>query len=156
MTFWERWKSDPKLRSKVRLGLLAAALADVLALFALTTGADWYYDPRRHNPAGHVIVYSTRWCPVCERLRQCLRLNSVPFEERDIEATKDARAEWSALDGSGVPLTLAGQELAYGMREKELRRALGSAGYRIECPSVDSAAETPMPRKSRGQPGAAP
>ena len=147
MELWNRWKTDPPLRARVRRWLLVAMLVDALALFALTRGSAWYHDPRRSNPKGRVIVYTTRWCPVCERLRDCLRLYSVPFEERDVEASEGARAEWSALDGHGVPLTLAGQELAYGMREEELRRALGSAGYRIDCRSRGSAAakiESPL------------
>ena len=149
MTIWSRWKTSPELRTKVRRWLLVAMLVDVLVLFAMTSGSDWFYDPRRRNPPGRVIVYSTSWCPACERLRRCLRQHSVPFEERDIEASLRARAEWSALDGFGIPLTLAGREIAYGMREEGLRRALASAGHRIDC-RVAGPAAAPIESPLRG------
>jgi glutaredoxin len=107
-------------------------LLSFVALF-LDRGPAWYYDPRRGNAPDHVIVYTTRWCPVCERLRQCLRRHRVPFEERDVEASARAKAEWSALDGVGVPVTLVGQQIAHGMRQEQLQAALGAAGFHVGC-----------------------
>jgi glutaredoxin len=109
--------------------LLAASLLTLIA----TRAHDWYFDPRRTNPKGHVVLYSTRWCPACERLRQCLRRHGVAFDERDVERSPRARSEWSVLDGYGVPLTLVGQRIAYGLRPDELRAALGEAGYEVDC-----------------------
>ena len=43
-----------------------------LVLLVLDRGVPWYYDPRRGNAPDHVIVYTTRWCPVRERLRRWL------------------------------------------------------------------------------------
>lgn len=116
-------------RTRALWALLAASLLTLIA----TRSHDWYFDPRRTNPKGHVVVYSTRWCPACERLRQCLRRQGVPFEERDVEASPSARSEWSVLDGYGVPLTLVGQRIAYGLRPDQLRAALGEAGYEVDC-----------------------
>jgi hypothetical protein len=76
----ERLRSSPGLRAKVRRWALVLALLDALALLGLTRGRDWYYDPRGTNSPGHVVVYTTRWCPACERLRRCLREHAVPFE----------------------------------------------------------------------------
>jgi glutaredoxin len=129
----ERLRSSSELRAKVRRWALVLALVDALALLGLTRGRDWYYDPRGSNPPGHVVVYTTRWCPVCERLRQCLRQHAVPFEERDVEGSRRAAAEWSALGGSGVPVTLAGREVVLGMRPEELRSALAGAGFQVDC-----------------------
>ena len=100
---------------------------------ALVRGPAWYYDPRRGNAPDHVIVYTTRWCPACERLRQCLRRHRVPFEERDVEASRRAEAEWSALGGFGVPLTLVGRQIAHGLRQEQLQAALGAAGFQVDC-----------------------
>ncbi len=109
------------------------ALGLSLVALALDRGPAWYFDPRPTNPPGHIIVYSTRWCPACARLRRCLEGNRVPFEERDVEASTRANSEWEALDGYGVPLTVVGQRLAYGMRERELRPALAEAGFTVDC-----------------------
>jgi glutaredoxin len=104
-----------------------------LVTLFLDRGPAWYYDPRRGNAPDHVIIYTTRWCPVCERLRQCLRRHRVPFEERDVEASARAEAEWSALDGVGVPVTLVGQQMARGMRQEQLQVALDAAGFHVDC-----------------------
>jgi glutaredoxin len=149
-----RWASDPALRARIRRKLLWAALALALAAFAIDRGPVWYYDPRRHHGAGQITVYSTSWCPVCERLRVCLRKQGVPFDERDIEAEERAGMEFWALDGRGVPLTLAGQAIAHGMRQAELQPALRSAGYRVDCWSTPPAsapdeASRPRPRLER-------
>jgi glutaredoxin len=116
-------------RRRALWALLAVSAAALIA----DRGSAWYFDPRRANAPGHVIVYTTRWCPVCERLRLCLRKHGVPFEERDVESSLRARAEWSALDGHGVPLTLVGSQIAYGLRQGELQLALSTAGYRVDC-----------------------
>jgi glutaredoxin len=113
--------------------LLLAALGFAGLLLVIDRGPAWCCDPRPDNPSGRVIVYSTDWCPVCERLRQCLRLHRVPFEERDVERSPRAEAEWEALGGLGVPLTLAGQRVAHGMRQEELQGALAEAGYAVDC-----------------------
>jgi glutaredoxin len=128
--------SRPEERRAVR-PLLLAILGIAVCLLVLDRGALWYFDPRPGNAPGRVIVYSTRWCPVCERLRQCLGRHQVPFEERDVESSPRAGAEWWALGGSGVPVTLIGQQVVYGLRHEELQRALAQAGHTMDCASSE-------------------
>lgn len=115
--------------------LLLTILGLAVCLLVLDRGAAWYFDPRPGNEPGRVIVYSTSWCPVCERLRQCLQRHNVPFEERDVERSSRAGAEWWALGGSGVPVTLIGQQVVHGLRQEELQGALAQAGHSIDCSS---------------------
>ena len=120
-----------------------------LAALALVHGPPWYYDPRRHHGETQITVYSTAWCPVCKRLRACLQANGVPFEERDVEKEKQAGYEYWALGGNGVPLTLAGQQVARGMRREELEPALLQTGHRVDCWSKapgPGRLETSLPR----------
>ena len=138
--------SEARIRRARRL-LWAALVAALLAL-ALDRGPRWYFDPRRGNGPAQVIVYSTAWCPVCERLRVCLRKSAVPFEERDVERSFRADQEWSALDGFGVPLTLAGQQVAHGLRQQELQTALAAAGYRVDCWEPAVSAPSPAPARA--------
>jgi glutaredoxin len=112
-------------RRRHRLLLVALALA-VLAL-VIDRAPDWYFDPRPGNPAKHVLVYTTSWCPVCDRLRACLGKHGVPFEERDVERSWRWDREWSAAGGIGVPLTLVGNEVAHGLRQTELEPLLAHA-----------------------------
>jgi mycoredoxin len=134
--------SKPEERRAVR-PLLLAVLGIAVILLVLDRGTVWYFDPRPGNEAGRIIMYSTSWCPVCERLRQCLRRHQVPFEERDVERSSRAGAEWWALGGSGVPVTLIGQQVVYGLRHEELQGALAQAGYNFDCSSAEPASAPP-------------
>jgi glutaredoxin 3 len=40
-----------------------------------------------------VTLYTTQWCPYCARARQLLQKKGVEFEDIDIEARPEARAE---------------------------------------------------------------
>jgi mycoredoxin len=135
----------PPSKERARRPLLLTLLGFSVMLLVVDRGPVWYYDPRPANPPGHVIVYSTDWCPVCARLRECLQRHRIPFEERDIEKSARAEAEWSALDGTGVPLTVVGQRVAHGLRREQLQGALAEAGYRVDCWDETSPDERPEP-----------
>jgi len=130
---FRRWSAPGDTGRKARRWLLWAALTLAVVAMLLDRGPLWFFDPRRGNPGNRVIVYTTTWCPVCERLRLCLRRNQVPFEERDVESSWRAGFEWAALEGHGVPVTLVGQQVALGMRQEELQPALAAAGFRVDC-----------------------
>jgi glutaredoxin 3 len=46
-----------------------------------------------------VVVYSTGWCPYCSRAKELLKSKGVDFEEIDVDARPDARAEMTARSG---------------------------------------------------------
>jgi glutaredoxin 3 len=46
-----------------------------------------------------VVMYSTSWCPYCERARRLLGRKQVPFQEIDIEAAPEKRAEMQTRSG---------------------------------------------------------
>ena len=46
-----------------------------------------------------VQMFATSWCPYCERARQLLKKKGVDFEEIDVEARPEARAEMTARSG---------------------------------------------------------
>jgi glutaredoxin 3 len=49
------------------------------------------------NPA--VVMYTTSWCPYCQRARQLLAAKQVKFDEIDVESQPDKRAEMQARSG---------------------------------------------------------
>jgi len=54
-------------------------------------------------------MYATGWCPYCERARQLLTQKNVEFEEIDVDARPEARAEMRARSGrSTVPQIFIG------------------------------------------------
>jgi glutaredoxin 3 len=46
-----------------------------------------------------VVMYTTNWCPYCERARKLLARKSVEFSEVDIEAAPEKRAEMMQKSG---------------------------------------------------------
>jgi glutaredoxin 3 len=49
--------------------------------------------------APQVLMYTTGWCPYCERARQLLTTKQVAFEEIDVESTPEKRAEMQTRSG---------------------------------------------------------
>jgi glutaredoxin len=120
---------------------LLAALAASALLWLVVRGPAVYFDPRGGNPANHVLVYTTGWCPVCTRLRACLNRHGVPFEERDVEASWRWRREWSAAGGEAVPFILVGSEVAEGLHREDVEPLLARAGFRVDCWSAEARRE---------------
>ena len=46
-----------------------------------------------------VVMYTTGWCPYCERSRKLLAAKNVSFEEIDIESQPEKRAEMQTRSG---------------------------------------------------------
>jgi len=46
-----------------------------------------------------VVMYTTGWCPYCARARQLLAAKKVSFEEFDVEAQPEKRAEMQTRSG---------------------------------------------------------
>lgn len=53
-----------------------------------------------------VTLYMTTWCPYCRKARQLLDSLDVPYELKDIEASREAAREYRAKAGGydGIPL----------------------------------------------------
>jgi glutaredoxin 3 len=50
-------------------------------------------------PGPRVVMYATSWCPYCARARRLLASKGVQFEEIDVEAQPEARAEMVRRSG---------------------------------------------------------
>lgn len=46
-----------------------------------------------------VVMYTTGWCPYCARTRKLLAGKGVSFEEIDVEAQREKRAEMQSRSG---------------------------------------------------------
>ncbi len=80
------------------------------------------------TPGAKVVMYSTSWCPYCERARQLLRDKNVAFQEIDVEASPDTRAEMqSRSNRRSVPQIFVGSTHVGGcddLHELEARGGL--------------------------------
>ena len=65
-----------------------------------------------------VVMYTTSWCPYCERVRSVLAAKKVPIEEIDIEAAPEKRGEMQNRSGRRtVPQIFIGERHVGGFEE---------------------------------------
>lgn len=81
-----------------------------------------------------VVVYSASWCGVCKKTKRLLTTWRVPFEEKDIEASRSAREELAmksqtaGVRPGGVPVIDVNGQLMQGLDEPRLKIWLDEAG----------------------------
>ena len=68
-----------------------------------------------------VIVYTTPWCPHCKRAKTWMTAHNIPFEERDVEASREYANQLRALTGKGsIPAFDVDGNVSVGFNETEL------------------------------------
>jgi len=50
-------------------------------------------------------VFSATWCPACKQVKQFLKQNGIPFEEKDIDVEQDASDKLKDLQLRSIPVT---------------------------------------------------
>ena len=76
--------------------------------------------------AAAVVMYTTNWCPYCERARKLLRAKGAAFSEIDVESAPEKRAEMLSRSGRRtVPQIFIGDQHVGGSDDLA---ALESAG----------------------------
>lgn len=72
-----------------------------------------------------VTVYSTSWCPWCDRVKDFLREKKVPFTDVNVENNPVAAQEMVQKSGQmGVPVVDIDGTIIVGFNEPEIRKAL--------------------------------
>jgi glutaredoxin len=71
-----------------------------------------------------VVMFSTSTCPHCQHARDFLQQAHVDYQDFVIDQSPDAKQQFSALGGSGVPLLFIGDRRILGFREDTLRESL--------------------------------
>ena len=100
--------------------------------FARGHGAEGEAAPGASTSAP-VVVYSASWCGVCKKAKRLLRELRVPFEDKDIEASRSALEELGAkarragLRPSGVPVIDVKGRLMQGLDVPRLKAMLREA-----------------------------
>ena len=78
---------------------------------------------------GEVWIYTTPTCGYCRYAKEHMRLKNVRYVEKDITANPKYKAEFRALGGRGVPVTLSGSQRINGYKESSFDSFLKSAGF---------------------------
>ena len=73
---------------------------------------------------GHVEVYTAEWCGWCRTLEAYLDENGIRFVKRDIDKSPEAKRDYQALGGRGLPLTRIGERLVRGFKPEKIQEAL--------------------------------
>jgi glutaredoxin len=112
--------------------LLGALLFTILLglAFGGQRALAYAHDPRHGNPPDGVVVLTASWCGYCMQLRQQLAANRIPYTDIDVEKSAAGRWAFTAVHGTGVPITVIGDEIVRGNRWHQIDRALKAAGYR--------------------------
>ena len=72
----------------------------------------------------HVVMYSTSWCPYCQKAREFFDGHDIAYTEYDIEKSPEAKRQFDALRGRGVPLIVVGTEKIRGWNPTAVKAAL--------------------------------
>ena len=79
-----------------------------------------------------IVMFSTDWCPVCQRARDFLSANGLSYKERDIDHDENARDELKRRTGkASIPtIEVDGQLLTPGFSERAIMAAVAASTQR--------------------------
>lgn len=100
--------------------MLAAGMAVVAGLAGAPGSAA--------TKAPEVVMYATSDCGYCAKARAYFDARGVAFEERDIDASPEARREWKEKGGVGTPLILINGRHIQGFDQSGLDAMLSGEG----------------------------
>ncbi|MGZ8253384.1 MAG: glutaredoxin domain-containing protein [Burkholderiaceae bacterium] len=122
---------------------LIVLIPTAVALHLFTVLQKQRHDPRR-QPAGAITVLVTERCPFSRELEATLKSAGLSYRRIDVE--KDEGGDWAyyALNARGVPVTVIGTEIVYGLRTTLLRTTLERAGQDVSRLRFKRETDVPM------------
>jgi len=105
---------QPRLARAVMVGVTVFAV-----IFGATLAGDralaYAHNPTRNNPPDGVILLTASWCGYCMSLRHHLTEMNVHYTELDVEKTTEGGWAFTAVHGTGVPITVVGNQVIRGL-----------------------------------------
>lgn len=96
-------------------------------------------------PLDHVRLYTTPWCPHCNRAKQWLKAQHIEFDEVDLERTPTARLAHRKLSPRGsIPTLDADGEVVVGFDPDEYKTAIRRAKRKASRAPVTDPARRPQ------------
>jgi glutaredoxin len=140
-TFAARYRTSRTYR--VVTWALLVLLPIAVALHLFTVVQKHRYDPRRQAP-GDVTLLITERCPFSRELETALTQAGIRYRRIDVE--KDAGGDWAfyAVNARGVPVTVIGKDVVYGLRTGTIRTGLQIAGRDVSRLQFKRETDTPL------------
>jgi mycoredoxin len=71
------------------------------------------------------VLYATQWCGYCAKTRELFKARNVPYEEVDVEHSREGQAQYVKLGGDGgVPLIVINGKVIRGYNRAAIETAL--------------------------------
>ena len=115
----------------VKIGILGGSIL-VVAFIAADQIIVHAFDPSGRY-GDQMIMYGTKTCPYCARLRKCFDKSKVTYKEKDINGNILAGLEFTALRARGVPVVVIGEDVVYGYGIKKLNEVLSKSNRKLSC-----------------------
>lgn len=80
-------------------------------------------DASYSNDTG-VVLFTTSWCSACKQAKAFLNQKGVAYLEYDVEKSPEARRQFEALGGRGVPLMVIDGTVVKGFNPNKMRQLL--------------------------------
>ena len=77
-----------------------------------------------HFAQGEVVLYAMSTCPYCQKTRELLAENHVPYVEMDVVKSRLARQQYDEMGGRGVPIVVVGNTIIRGYNPDAVVAAL--------------------------------
>lgn len=84
------------------------------------------YDAPYKKTAKPAVMFSTSPCTYCQSAREILRRENVDYRDFVIDESIEAKRQFDALGGSGVPLLFIGNRRILGFQEVAIRDSIES------------------------------
>ena len=101
------------------------------------------HDPRR-QPADAITVLVIERCPFSRELETSLKEAGIPYRRVDVDKDDGGASAFYAVNARGVPVTVIGSEVVYGLRTALLRGALQRAGRDVSRLHFKRETDAPM------------
>lgn len=81
---------------------------------------------KRPAAGKQVVMYTTQTCPACKVAKQYLAQKGIPYQEIDVQSSRDGMEAFRKLGGNGVPLIMVGEKRMEGFNSQEFEKMLAA------------------------------
>ncbi|MCW8909952.1 MAG: glutaredoxin family protein [Gammaproteobacteria bacterium] len=77
----------------------------------------------KENPP-QILMFGSQTCQYCTVARAFFKKHELPYTEKDIDTSEEARRIFDLMNGRGTPLLIINGQIIHGYDERMIREAL--------------------------------